>query len=141
MTILLTCLRIAGAGLILLAMLHVPISRRLQWRAESARMSQLNATVFHVHNLFICFVLVAMGLPCLLDPHVLLEDSRAAAWGTAALTAFWALRLWCQWFVYQPSLWRGKRFETAIHWWFTALWLFLTAVFGLCAARHAGWWS
>jgi hypothetical protein len=139
--IILTCLRIAGAGLVLLALLHVEVARRLQWRAEAARMSQLNATVFHVHSLFICFVLVAMGIPCLLEPRLLLEDSRASAWGAWSLAAFWAVRLWCQWFVYRPSWWRGKPFETAMHWWFTIVWTFLTLLFGWCGAWHAGWVS
>ena len=32
-------LRITGAGLILLAILHVPIGRKLMWREQAARMS------------------------------------------------------------------------------------------------------
>src|SRR5262249_53526149 len=35
-------LRLAGAGLILLAILHVPMSKRLMWREEGARMSLVN---------------------------------------------------------------------------------------------------
>jgi hypothetical protein len=141
MSTILTCLRIAGAGLILLALLHVPIARYLQWRAEAARMSQLNATVFHVHNLFLCLVLLMMGVPCVLEPQLLLENSRASAWGAWSLTLFWAVRWWCQWFVYQPAFWRGRRFETAVHWWCTLVWTFLVMLFGWCACWHAGWVS
>jgi hypothetical protein len=37
---------------------------------------------------------------------------------------------WCaQHFVYSPSLWRGRRFETAVHVLFTALWTWLTSVY------------
>ena len=57
-------LRVAGAGLILLAGLHLPIGRHLKWREEAARLSPVNASIFHVHTFFICFVLVMMGLPC-----------------------------------------------------------------------------
>jgi hypothetical protein len=134
-------LRIAGAGLVLLAILHVPISRHLRWRKEAARMSPMNEDVFHVHNFFICVVLVAMGLPCLLEPSLLLEKSRAGAWASWMLAAFWAMRLWCQWFVYRRDLWRGKRFETAMHLFFTSAWLYLTTLFALCGARQAGWLS
>lgn len=134
-------LRVAGAGLLLLAILHVPIGRRLAWRQEAARMSRLNEAVFHVHAFFICLVLVAMALPCLLDPGVFLEPSRAAAWGCWSLCAFWGVRLGCQWLVYRPSWWRGQPFETAMHWWFTLVWAFLFALFGACGACHAGWWA
>lgn len=139
--ILIPCLRFAGAGLILLALLHVPIGRQLAWKEEAARMSRVNETVFHVHAFFICVVLVAMGLPCVLDPGVFLEPSRASAWGCWSLTGFWAARLWCQGFVYRPSWWRGKKLEAALHWWFTVVWMYLVAVFGACGARHAGWLS
>lgn len=137
--ILIPCLRLAGVGLIVLALLHVPIGRRLKWREDAARMSRLNATVFHVHAFFLCLVLVAMGLPCLLDPHAFLEDSRASAWAAWTMTAFWLARLCCEWFVYDPSWWRGKRFETALHWSCTLAWSLLVLLFGLCGSRHLGW--
>ena len=34
-----------------------------------------------------------------------------------------------QWFVYDRELWVGKRFETAMHFLFSGLWVFLTATF------------
>ena len=132
-------LRLAGAGLLALALLHVPIARRLKWREEAARMSELNAAVFHVHTFFICGVLVAMGLPALLDPPVFLEPSRAARWGCWSLTVFWGLRLACQWGVYRPVWWRGRPFETAMHWFFTGVWTFLALLFGACACVQEGW--
>ena len=73
-------LRVTGVGLILLAVLHVPISRKLRWREQAARMSAENASIFQVHAFFICVVLVMMGLPSVLDPAVFTEKSRAGAW-------------------------------------------------------------
>lgn len=134
-------LRVTGAGLILLAVLHVPISRKLMWREHAARMSAENASIFHVHAFFICVVLVMIGLPSLLDPRVFLEKSRAAEWASWSICGFWALRLYCQWFVYQADLWRGKRLETFMHFWFTGVWIFLVMVFGACGAYQAGWLS
>lgn len=133
------CLRIAGAGLVLLAILHAPMARRLRWREEAARMSEFNAMVFRVHNFFICVVLVGMGLPCLIEPAVLLERSRAGAWGAWSLCVFWAARLYCQHCVYPSSAWRDRRLETVLHWWCTLVWTFLTALFGVCAARQVAW--
>ncbi len=132
-------LRITGAGLILLALLHVPISRQLQWREDAARMSDVNAAIFHVHSFFIGLVLAMMGLPCLIDPGVFLEKSRAATWASWSISVFWLIRLYCQWFVYSANLWHGKSLETGMHYGFTCLWISLTAVFGICGALQMEW--
>jgi hypothetical protein len=132
-------LRIAGTGLILLAFLHIPIARYLNWRGEAARMSELNATVFHVHTLFLCLVLVGMGLPALIEPSVFLTPTAAGRWGTWSLTVFWLIRLIFQWTTYRPAWWKGKRFETSMHWFFTVVWSYLASVFGCCAFAQHGW--
>lgn len=132
-------LQIAGAGLLLLAFLHIPIGKQLKWKEDAKRLSAVNASIFHVHTFFICVVLVMMGLPCLLEPSIFLEKSRAGAWLTWSVSGFWALRLYFQWFVYQADLWRGKRMETAVHFWFTLVWTGLAALFGVCGSRQAGW--
>jgi hypothetical protein len=132
-------LRIAGAGLIALTVLHIPIGRHLNWREDIARLTPVNASIFHVHNFFICLVLVLMGLPCVLDLHTFLEKSRTAAWVSWSLATFWAVGLYFQWFVYRADRWRGKRRETAVHWWFTFVWLGLTTLFGICRAVQMGW--
>lgn len=134
-----TLLRIAGAALLLLAALHEPICRRLKWREEALRLSPANAAIFLVHALFIGLILVLMGLPCLVDPWVFLEKSRAGAWLAWTFAAFWATRLYAQWFIFPQDLWRGKQTETAIHFIFTVLWLSLTSLFIICGARQAGW--
>ena len=132
-------LRIAGAGLLLLAVLHIPIGRQLGWKEDSKRLTPPNEAVFHVHTFFICLTVVMMGLPCLLEPAIFLAPSRAGAWISWSFTAFWACRLYFQWFVYPTALWRGKRLETRIHLVFTLIWLALTAVFAACGAQQAGW--
>ena len=134
-------LRIAGGGLILLALLHVPISRKLLWREQAARMSAENTAIFHVHAFFICVVLVMMGVPALIDPVVFIETSRAALWASWLISGFWILRLYCQWFVYGSELWRGKRLETCLHYLFTGIWMALAGVFGACGVWQAGWLS
>jgi hypothetical protein len=131
--------RAAGVILILLAGLHVPIGRHLKWREESARLSPANAAIFHAHTFFICVVLVMMGLPCLLEPSVFLEKSRAGAWLAWSFAAFWTTRLFVQWFVFPKILWRGKRMETVAHIGFSILWMALSALFTLCGIWQAGW--
>ena len=132
-------LRVAGAGLLLLSALHIPIGRHLRWREESARLTPVNASIFRVHAFFICLVLVIMGLPCLLDPRIFIEPTRAGAWLSWSFAGFWTTRLYCQWFVYGANLWRYKRCETGFHWWFTFVWAALAGLFVTCGFWQAGW--
>jgi hypothetical protein len=131
-------LRIAGAGLVSLAFLHIPIGRRLRWREDAARLTPANRQIFHVHTFFICLVVFLMGLPCLLAPRVFLEPTLAGAWVSASCSVFWAARLYCQFFVYRADLWRGRRMETFLHWGFSLVWLALAALFAVCAFRQVG---
>lgn len=131
-------LRVAGAGLILLALLHIPISRELKWKEEGRLLSPMNESVFHVHAFFICLVLVIMGLPSLLSPQALLEKSQLGKWTAVCWSAFWFIRLYCQWFVYRSVLWKGNPRDTVIHYWFTLVWIYLTTVYGLVAAFQFG---
>ena len=132
-------LRFAGAGLLILAVVHVFIARHLNWREESARLAPVNGAIFRVHAFFICLILALMGLPCLIEPRIFLEPTRAGLWMSWSFAGFWAVRLYCQWFVYEAALWRSKRFETFMHWWLSLVWLALTTVFALCGLYQAGW--
>jgi hypothetical protein len=108
MTDLLTLLlRVAGGGLVLLALLHIPIGKKLRWKEDCKRLTPVNESVFHVHTFFICLVLVMMALPCLIEPSVFLIPSRAGAWLAWSFAGFWVVRLYFQWFVYKADLWRG----------------------------------
>jgi len=132
-------LRIAGAMLLLLAAMHGPISRKLKWCEESRLLSPVNAAIFRVHALFICLILVVMGLPCIADPGIFIERTRAGGWLSWTFAAFWGARFYVQWFVFPRALWVGKRFETKVHLTFTAIWIFLAGLFFLCGARQAAW--
>ena len=132
-------LRIAGAGLILLAALHVPMGRHLKWREEGTRLSPANQSIFHGHTFFICLGLVMMGLPCLLEPSIFLANSRAGVWLAWSLSVFWTTRLFYQWLVYPWSLWRGKTMETVAHFGFSLVWLSLAALFAACGLWQMGW--
>jgi hypothetical protein len=122
-------LRVAGALQILLALLHLAFPKRFQWKEELARLSPLNRQIFIVHTFFICLVLVLIGTLSLLAANTLLEPSRLSRLVLGGITLFWALRLLCQFFVYDASLWRGQRFNTVMHGVFSLLWFYLTAVY------------
>lgn len=128
-------LRLAGLLQILLALLHFDFPRRFRWRQELASLSLLNRQMFHVHTFFVCLVLVLFGALSLFAADALLEPTRLARLVLFGITLFWAVRLYCQWFVYDARLWRGRRFETTMHVVFTALWCYLVAIYG------GAWWS
>lgn len=131
-------LRVAGAGLIVLALAHLPMSRSLRWREEAALMSPASEAVFHVHTFFVCVVLVMMGLPALLAPRVFLDRTAAGSWLAWSYATFWAIRLYVQWFVFPAELWRGKRLETVMHGVFTVVWVGLTVLFATCGLVQLG---
>jgi len=128
-------LRLAGAGLFLLAAGHLLLPRRFHWREELAQLSLLNRQVFVVHTFFICFVLMLMGSLSAFGTTALLQPTPLARWVLGGLTLFWSTRLLFQWFVFDSRLWRGDRFLTFMHGLFTLIWIYLTGVYG------AAWWA
>ena len=127
-------LRIAGAMQIALALLHLDFGRRFHWREELARVSLLNRQMFYVHTFFLCVVLALIGSLSLFAPAALLEPSRLARLVLGGIAGFWALRLFCQWFVYDRSLWRGHTFHTVMHVVFTLMWTYFVAVYATAVA-------
>ena len=43
-----------------------------------------------------------------------------------------------QWWFYSPEIWRGHRFNTVMHWIFSATWIYVTSVFGLALLESLG---
>ena len=123
-------LRIIGAALMLLSLIHVGFPRYFKWREEVPRLSLFNRQMFQVHTFFIAFLLMLMGLLCVVDAEAL-TSTPLGKHVCLGLSFFWLVRLFFQFFVYSPALWRGKTFETVIHVVFSALWIYLTAVFYL----------
>ncbi|MEX2317627.1 MAG: hypothetical protein WD669_10785 [Pirellulales bacterium] len=133
---LITCLRIAGVLLILLATAHVTFPKRFQWAQELARLSLLNRQMFLVHVGYIVYLVASMGLLSLFFTRALIEQSLLARLVLAWLFLFWFSRLFVQWLVYDQSLWRGNRFHTAVHFIFTGMWMYLSAVYGWALWRQ-----
>lgn len=123
-------LKIAGILLIGLSLMHAFLGRRFAWADELPRLSLLNRQIFLVHCFFIALTVGLMGVLAFGWSEALVTQSPLARAVAAGLTIFWSCRLVFQWMVYDSALWRGRQFETAMHWLFTALWLFLTVVFG-----------
>jgi hypothetical protein len=131
-------LQVAGLGLILLAAAHLLFPRRFKWREELAHLSLLNRQIFMVHTFFICLVLTMMGALSVFGSALLLEPTPLARVNLAGFTVFFAVRLIVQWFVYDSALWRGHRFNTLMHIFFSGLWLYLTVLYGYAACSPRG---
>jgi hypothetical protein len=123
-------LRVAGGSHLLLAIAHIPISRHLGWKADIQSASLLTRQIFWVHCFFICLVLALMGALAVYDPQALIARSQLGLYVTGGISLFWTTRLVFQWFVYDSSLWRGKRFETAMHVVFSGVWVFYVLIYG-----------
>ena len=123
-----TQLKVIGFLLVVLALLHGGFARYFGWRREFAPVSLINRQMMYVHTFFVAFTVGLMGLLCLTSAPALVGTAlgRRVALG---LGVFWLARLLIQLFGYSARLWRGKRFETAVHVGFVALWSYLSGVF------------
>ena len=131
--------RAAGVVMLLLVPLNlIDVPRRFEWKREMAGLSLLNRQIFWVHSWFICLILAQCGLLALLLTRQLLEPTPLARAIDGGVAFFWLLRLVMQWFVYSPSIWRGNRFYTVVHYTFTATWLLLFVTFTLAWLRASG---
>jgi hypothetical protein len=128
-------LRLTGISLIALSLAHIPYAKRFGWKEDFAKVSLLNRQIFYVHCVFLCLILIMMGLLCLVWPGALLQPSSLGLLVSGGLCFFWFCRLLTQWFIYDAALWRGKPFETFVHFAFTCLWTTYTGLFGFV------WWG
>ena len=89
-----------------------------------------------VLDAFIGLAVFLQGLLCVVLAEDLVRPSRLAGGLLVGMAAFWGIRLWVQFFVYKPELWRGKRFETAVQVLFGFLWAYFALTFGFGAWRQ-----
>lgn len=121
-------LKLIGVLCVILAVVHVIFPRYFDWKNDLKSISMINRQVMYVHTFFVALVVFLTGLLCLTSADDLI-DTRLGNRITLGLAIFWGLRLFFQFFVYSPALWRGKRFETAVHVLFSLLWTYFTGVF------------
>lgn len=123
-------LKIIGILLITLAVIHIPFPKYFKWRTELKHLSLINRQMMTTHTFFIALTVFLMGLLCLTCSEELLATNfgRKIALG---LSIFWSIRLFFQFFIYSSKLWKGKRFETIMHFVFSILWIYLSVIFFL----------
>lgn len=127
-----TQISMVGWALMILSLVHAGFPRYFKWKEELPRLGLFNRQVFGVHTFFIALLLFLMGLMCVVDADALVSTSfgRHVSLG---LSFFWLVRLYFQFFVYSPKLWKGKRFETVVHIVFSLFWTYMGLLFFLAA--------
>jgi|GEM_PF-197198 len=130
-------LKLTGLLLVLVSLMHIGFSARFNWKQELAQLTLINRQMMIVHTFFVAFAMFLMGLLCLFYPAQLTQ-TRFGRIVSGGLFVFWLLRLICQFFVYSPALWKGKRFETRMHWLFAGIWTYVTIVFFTAAFGWKG---
>lgn len=120
--------KIIGVLLVALALIHIIFPKYFNWKNELSALSLINKQMMVFHTLFIALTVLFMGLLCLSSSI----DLMVTALGkkiSLGFGLFWTVRLFIQFFGYSNNLWRGKKFETAIHIVFSILWTYFSIIF------------
>ena len=122
-------LRIVGVMMASLVLVNLFVPHRFHWREEMARLSLVNRQIFQAHTVFLVLMLALFAALLFTAAAELLEPTRLSRAVLFGLTLFWALRMVMQWCFYSPEIWRGHRFNTVVHYVFSAIWVYVTTVF------------
>ena len=127
---LLVHLRLVGVVMASLVVVNLMVPGRFHWREEMSRLSLVNRQIFQAHSVFLVLTLALFSALLLTCGTALLEPTRLSRAVLFGLTVFWGLRMLMQWYFYSPLIWRGHRFNTVMHYVFSFVWVYVTAVFG-----------
>ena len=123
-----THVQLIGLVLLALAAIHLIFPRYFNWKIELPHLSLINRQMMTTHTFFIALTVFLMGLLCMTQSELLLSTPLGKII-CLGLGIFWTIRLFFQLFVYSAKLWRGKKFETVVHVFFTAFWFYMSTVF------------
>jgi hypothetical protein len=124
-------LRLTGVVMASLVVVNLVVPGRFHWREEMSRLSLVNRQIFQAHSVFLVLTLALFSALLLTCGAALLEPTRLSRAVLFGLTVFWGLRMLMQWCFYSPLIWRGHRFNTLMHYTFSAVWVYVTTVFAL----------
>lgn len=121
-------IEIIGALLVILSFLHVGFPKYFNWKAELKALSLINRQMMSVHTFFIGLIVFLIGILCLTSARDLIE-TRLGNTVSCGLALFFTIRLFFQFFIYSPELWKGRKFETFMHVLFSLFWSYVSGVF------------
>jgi hypothetical protein len=123
-------LKVVGALLVALGLAHSLFGRYFKWKQELAPLSLLTRQIFQVHGFFIALVVAMIGACSLFYTTALLASGALSRVVLTGFLVFWLSRLVIQLFVYDPAIWRGRRFYTFMHVVFTIFWIYVVLTYG-----------
>jgi hypothetical protein len=123
-------LKVVGVLLVALGLAHSLFGRYFNWKQELAPLSLLTRQVFQVHGFFIALVVAMMGVCSLFYTTALLASGDLSRVVLSGFLIFWLSRLAIQLFVYDPAIWRGRRFYAFMHVVFTIFWIYVVLTYG-----------
>jgi hypothetical protein len=126
---LLVHLRIVGVVMAALVPVNVIVPFRFRWHDEMTQLSLVNRQIVQAHAVFLVLTLALFSALLLTSASALLQPTSLSRAVLIGLTLFWALRMLMQWCFYSPAIWRGHRFNTVMHYIFSATWVYVTGVF------------
>jgi hypothetical protein len=123
-------LKVVGALLVALGLAHSLFGRYFKWKQELEPLTLLTRQVFQVHGFFIALVVAMMGLCSLFYTNALLVSGDLSRVVLTGFLVFWLSRLAIQFLVYDPAIWRGRRFYTFMHVVFSMFWIYVVLTYG-----------
>ena len=130
-------LKIVGAILLVLGLAHACFDRYFRWQSELAKLTVLTRQVFAVHNFFIGLLVAMMGICSLFFTKALVASGTLSCVVLSGFVLTWLCRWVVQLFVYDPSIWRGRRFYSVMHVAFTLFWTYIVIAYS--AALRLAW--
>lgn len=117
-----------------LALIHIIFPKYFHWKEELKTLSLINRQMMMTHTFFIALVVFLMGLLSFVSSLELIS-SKLGKQICVGLGLFWSVRLFFQFFIYSPKLWKGKIFETIVHVLFTLFWIYLSTIYLMAGTR------
>lgn len=129
---------VAGVGMFGIAAASAAVPRVLRWREDLAGLRSLNRQIFWTYSGYILGTNLCMASLATFAPGWLLAGTPLAAAVSGYVCVYWGARLVIQFAYYDRSeAPRGPLYEMA-HYAFSAIFAFLTLVFGACCWTNLG---
>jgi hypothetical protein len=132
MTPLIVAIWVAGGAQLVIAAANLEVARKLDYRANLAKLTPMVGQIFLVHAVYIVLVILWFGVLCLLFAARLASGDPLARFLTGGLATFWGLRAIIQLTVYDRQVRKDHRLQDVA---FLAACALLTGIF-LTAALH-----
>lgn len=124
----------AGALQLLIAAANFFLPKKLRYAENLAKVALIIRQVFIIHSVYIVMMLMFFATLCFAFAPELAGETRLGTFLSGFLALFWLPRVFIQLFYYDPQL---RRQNIAVHILFTAIFIYLAAVFSIAAMKGA----